>query len=178
MTVGVLCIARRRIASTSDFARLKMSEPDRHMIWGQRARQLLGLTSALVGCVVVASLILSTTVFVAGHDVAEAGAAGSGKQRTARSGKVGDPGWKRNRSAEELPWAKDDLKVPAAEVWAFCQSQRRTCIRICSTFFRGRASCTQSCRNLGQGCVSSGCFHWQRNLWRLAAHHQARYCVR
>ena len=125
-----------------------------------------------IGFILAVHIVLSTADGLNRIDSAWAGAPGAGKQDTLR------PGWQRKRRRSERSMPDDVVLVPAGEVWAFCQTQRRTCIRICATFFRGRASCTQSCRNLSQTCVSGGCFHWQRNLWRLAAHHNARYCVR
>ena len=149
-----------------------MSNSDRGESWCRRAIRPGGYGLAALGCVALIHIILAAAVGVSGHDVAMAGAPGAGKQHTVK------PGWDRKR----LPWKKseadDIVKVPAEEVWAFCQTQRRTCVQICATFFRGRSSCIQSCRNLSQTCVSGGCFHWKRNLWRLAAHHHARYCVR
>ena len=163
---------RTRAGLPSPAARTVMSKVDQGESWRQRATRLGRIALAVVGCSALVHITLSTIVGLHGHDVAMAGAPGVGKQHTVKPG----------RDRERLPWKKsqadETIMVPAEEVWAFCQTQRRTCVRICATFFRGRASCTQSCRNLSQTCVSGGCFHWQRKLWRLAAHHQARYCVR
>ncbi len=74
-----------------------------------------------------------------------------------------------------LPWHKPRREV-VRDIRSFCLAQRRTCRRICATYFRFRPSCRFECRSSQHNCLKSGCFQWRPTLWRLAARHGAQHC--
>ena len=89
-----------------------------------------------------------------------------------------------DRRTEQAPSDRSDAPLPwqskaqyEADVWAFCQQQRRVCINACATFFRGRPNCTQTCSNTAHSCAETACFEWKPTHWRVVSRSGGRICI-
>ena len=133
-----------------------------------KSRALLTGLLAIFGLLAIASAA----------NTASAGAPNSRDGQAARYAKEGDNRAERAQpTGEKAPRRWQNKAQYLSAVWSFCQGQKRVCVNACATFFRGRQSCTQTCRNTAHACTETACFEWKPNYWRVVARSGGQLCI-